>query len=35
MWDLGGQDVCRETWEAYYPNTEVCVCVCVCVCEGK
>ncbi len=23
MWDLGGQDVCRETWQAYYPNTEV------------
>lgn len=25
VWDIGGQDSLRTTWNSYYCNTEVCV----------
>ena len=25
MWDIGGQDSLRSSWDTYYANTEVCV----------
>ena len=27
MWDLGGQESLRTSWNTYYSNTEVCVTV--------
>ena len=26
MWDIGGQESLRSSWNTYYTNTEVCVC---------
>jgi GTPase SAR1 family protein len=33
MWDIGGQESLRATWNTYYTNTKVIIAQCFCVCS--
>ncbi len=35
VWDIGGQESLRASWNSYYCNTEVCVIKASCLCDRK